>query len=135
MAAKFLAQEQTLHLADAVIEFAQRNGAGQLSVFVSKQQTPLWRSIITGQVGKLFFKVLKAEIDLEPGGILSEQLPRLLNFINRVRLDQFHANRSRTPERSAGIPARKRAVRRVNCALRGCRQGCPRSVRAHKNSA
>ena len=64
-AAKFRAQVQTLHLADAVFKFMQRNASGELAIVFGQQQPSLGRSVVAGKSGQFLIEILKAQAEAQ----------------------------------------------------------------------
>src|SRR5205807_3058833 len=92
LATELVAHKQTLHLADAVVDFSQRYAARRFVVIVSQQQPAIRSRVVTGQISKFFLEVLEAKIDLEPCGVLFEELARLFDFLGRLSLNQLHVD-------------------------------------------
>jgi len=55
----------------------------------SQQKAPIRRRVPAGKFREFLFKVLKAEIDFQPGLVLSKEFTSMLNLVRRVGVNDF----------------------------------------------
>src|SRR5437867_2890773 len=72
LAAKRRPDKQTLHLANPRADLSERDATGNLIALNCQKQTATRWCVITRELGKFLFKVLKTEIDLQPCGVFAE---------------------------------------------------------------
>ena len=86
---KLRAQVESLHLADAVFEFVQRDAPGEMLVVFGQQQTAVRRDVIARKLREFFIKVLEAEAEPERLCILHKQFAGLFDLRGRLGLQEM----------------------------------------------
>jgi len=90
LTAKTVADIESFHLANSILELSHGDTAGELVIRVSKEQSAIGLYIFPGQAGNLLVKTLKAKTESEPRLVLTKQPTRLVYLLNSLGLNNGH---------------------------------------------